>query len=478
MALPDVEMRVADGALGLVDNDAQTTTAKLGVATGGTPNTIYAFSDKETLLATLIGGPVVEAAADTLNESGGTVLVGTIGATVPGTLGPVTHKGSGVGILTPSGAPNDAYSVVVTIQQPGMVGSASFKLSLDAGGSSSPELATTLSGKYPVDAANIALNFSPGPYAAGDVYSFECTAPGYSAVDATTAFGALLADARQWKLVHLVGAPASGDDASRAVGAAALAAAIGTQMASAATLHRYSRAILEAPDVADAALIAAFSNFVDARVAVAAGYIGHLSALTGRELKRSAAWPVATRAAKIPISQDLAWVGAPQGPLPSSVRRLYRDERKTPALDSARFITLRTLIGRRGPYITNPNTMALSNSDYSLLQNGLVMDAACAASYDAMLDYLSATLTVDDKRGTIDEVDAVAAEAKVIGKVGAVVLQPGHVSALSVRINRTDNILSNRKLRWKVRAIPKAYPKFIEVEIGFLNPALAILPAA
>src|SRR5260221_10114712 len=131
--LPDVDVRVTDGALGLVATDADSTTAKVGVATGGTPNTVYAFNDKETLLATLLGGPVVEAAADTLDDSGGTVLVTTTLASIPGTLGPVTHKGTGVPTVTPSGAPKDAYQIIVQIIQLGPLGTSSFKVSLDGG---------------------------------------------------------------------------------------------------------------------------------------------------------------------------------------------------------------------------------------------------------------------------------------------------------------------------------------------------------
>ncbi|MGZ3454450.1 MAG: hypothetical protein ACXVEF_32890, partial [Polyangiales bacterium] len=85
-------------------------------------------------------------------------------------------------------------------------------------------------------------------------------------------------------------------------------------------------------------------------------------------------------------------------------------------------------------------------------------------------------IPVDGKTGRIDEVFAAAAEAKVTSKVAAAVLQPRHVTQLSVQINRTDNLLSTRKLRWKVRAVPYAYPKLVEVEIGFINPALATLP--
>ncbi|MBI2388640.1 MAG: hypothetical protein HYV09_03400 [Deltaproteobacteria bacterium] len=479
-SIPDVDVRVTDGALGLIDTSAQTTTAKVGVATAGEPNRVYAFTEKETLQATLVGGPVVEAAADSLNDAGGTVLVVPVAPSIASTIGTVTRTGSTAGPTTPaltvSGTPKDGFEVVLDIVQGGPRGTASFRVATDGGDTFSPELSTPLAGAYLLEGTGLTLNFGLGTYVAGDRYAFTCTPPGFNATDLFGAFGALLADARKWKLAHIVGAPTSGTDAAKASASAALAAAVGSKMAEAAKAHRYARALVEAPDVADKALVDAYASFVDARVAIAAGYIEHLSALSGRIYKRSAAWPIATRAAKVPISQDLAWIGAPEGPLPSSVRSLYRDERKTPALDAARFVTLRTVIGRRGFFVTNPNSMAGTTSDYSLLQNGFVIDEACAASYDAMLDYLSAQIPVDAKTGRIDEVFAAAAEAKVTSKVAALVLQPRHVTALAVQINRTDNILSSKKLRWKVRCVPYAYPKVVEVEIGFVNPALVTLP--
>ncbi|MBI2392818.1 MAG: hypothetical protein HYV09_24750 [Deltaproteobacteria bacterium] len=393
-SIPDVDVRVTDGALGLIDTSAQTTTAKVGVATAGEPNRVYAFTEKETLAATLAGGPVVEAAADSLNDAGGTVLVVPVSPSIAGTVGAVTRTGSAPSPTTPAitaaGTPKDGFDVVVDIVQGGARGVASFRVSIDGGDTASPELATPLSGSYPLEGTGLTLSFGVGTYIPRDRYAFSCTPPGFSATDLFAAFAALLADARKWKLAHVVGAPSTGTDSAKASASVALAAAVGSKMAEAARAHRYARALVEAPDVADKALVDAFATFVEPRVAVAAGYIEHQSALSGRSFKRSAAWPIATRAAKVPISQDLAWIGAPEGALPSSVRSLYRDERKTSALDAARFVTLRTVIGRRGFFVTNPYSMASSTSDFALLQCGLVIDEACAASYDAMLDYLSA----------------------------------------------------------------------------------------
>ncbi len=477
-SIPDVDVRLEDGALGLIDTSSSKTTAKVGVASGGVPGRVYAFNDRETLQATLLGGPVTEAAADTLAEDGGTVLVVPTAASVASTIGAVVRTGSAAGPTTPTlsvtGPAKDAFEVIVDIVQSGALGMGSFSVSVDGGDNYSPETATPIGGTYALEGTGLTLAFGPGVYVAGDRYTFSTTAPGFSATDLFGAFDALLADARRWKLLHVVGSPSTGSDGDRAAGGAAIAAATAVKMAEAQKQKRYSRAIVEAPDVPDAALVAAYGTLVDPRVAVAAGAIEHLSALTGKIQRRSAAWPIATRAAKVPISEDLAWVGA--GPLPASVRSLYRDERRTPALDAARFLTLRTFVGRAGFYVTNPRTLAGKTSDYALLQNGLVIDEVCAAAYDAMLPYLSGKIPVDAKTGRVDPIFAKATDDRILGKVGAAVLQPGHVTALSVLMNRTDNLLSTRKLRWKVRAVPYAYPKEIEVEIGFVNPALSTLP--
>ena len=47
-------------------------------------------------------------------------------------------------------------------------------------------------------------------------------------------------------------------------------------------------------------------------------------------------------------------------------------------------------------------------------------------------------------------------------------------SAVAVSVYASDNILSTNLLRFKVRVRPKAYAKDVMVDIGFVNPALAI----
>ena len=77
--LPGVNVTIRDGALGSVAGLGSDACAVVGVCTGGTPNTVYQFTDIQTLKDTLAvgptGGPAVEAAALILAVSGKPVVV-------------------------------------------------------------------------------------------------------------------------------------------------------------------------------------------------------------------------------------------------------------------------------------------------------------------------------------------------------------------------------------------------------------------
>jgi hypothetical protein len=161
-----------------------------------------------------------------------------------------------------------------------------------------------------------------------------------------------------------------------------------------------------------------------------------------------------------------------RGALPG-VSSLYRDEFKTQALDEARFCTLRTHIGIQGFYITNGRIMTASGSDFTFIQFRRVMDVACRTTRQALLPYLNASLRVDPITGKINEKDAQQIEAKVNAALTAVLVATGQASGSSIVIDRDANIISTQTLLVTVRVVPLGYAKFINVTIGFENPALA-----
>jgi len=384
------------------------------------------------------------------------------------TLGAITLTGSGPAAsnVTQVSSPLDAYSIVLTITTAGGLGAGVFTYSVDGGNSVSGQIAIPSgSGKYAIANTGVVITFS-GTFTAGDTYSWTTTAAGFSTSDLTTALAALRAAAPEWGFVHVV---ATWTNAS---GAAAAAAIVDTQMATAETQFRFAFGIIECPtSESDSTVAAAFASFSSLRTMVVAGDVGAVSPINGRILRRNAAWIVAAHIAGIQPGEDAGFVGSTK-PI-RNVASLYRDEQKTQLLDAQRFTTMRSIPGRAGYFITNGNMMAPSGSDFNLVQRRRVMDAACRIARQAELPYLNGSVRIDPSTGYIDERDAQQFEAKVNSQLSSGVVSTGDASSSSVVVNRSANILSTSILPVTVRIVPLGYLKFIATNIGFSNPALS-----
>lgn len=479
MAISKITQNIVDGALGLSGGSGIDRHIVIGVASAGATNVLTRHTDPVAVKAMFGQGPVVDKAVYHLENTGGTIGIVRITSSTAGVAGAVTvvrgGGGSSTATMTVSGSPNDGYSVIARIVTGATnlaANLAAFVLSTDGGDTYSAPIAIPVSGVYAIPNTGLTMTWvngaGPTSFVEGDVFSFDCTAPGYSASNVSDALDAVRADATaKFRLIHIVGA------AANAAGTATIASTCATKMASEANNYRYTYCIVEAADDTDANLKSAFSAFVSDRVAVAAGYV-KLQA-NKSVMKRSAAWPaIARRMAQTP-NRDLARTapGFEGGALPGVVK-LYRDEYLTPGLDDARFITLRTYPGQPGFYVGNGKTMASLTSDFQYLQFRELMDVACTENYNALFPYLNDdSVAVDTDTGLILEVDARAIDAKTTAMIQSAIVTNKWTSDASSRVSRDTNILSTMTLKTRVRIIPKGYAKHIETEIGFYNPALA-----
>jgi hypothetical protein len=174
----------------------------------------------------------------------------------------------------------------------------------------------------------------------------------------------------------------------------------------------------------------------------------------------------------VPPQEDLGRLAS--GSLPGVIS-LARDENATPGLDASRFTTLRTFPGRAGFYVTNGRLMAPAGSDFTYLQYGRVMDIACAAVHQALLNYVNDSVRVNTN-GTIREPDAKAIEAFVSNYVRNS-LPAGSISDLTFSVSRTNNVLSTQTLATTLRILPLGYAKYITADIGFQSAALTLAAA-
>lgn len=469
--IPEASVAIRDGGLGLNDANDNGIPAFVGACSSGTVNTPYTFNDQQTVRDTLGTGPLVEQLCNVLDAAGGPVIGCRAPSSTAGAAGSTTPTKTGTATLGVTGASLDAYDVLVEIITGGatlVAGTASFRYSLDGGRTFSPEIAMPTSGVYVIPGTGLTLTWtyvSGTAFVAGDKWTFTATAPSYTLSEAQTAMDALIQDGSlSFFIIHIVGAAGSAADA-----ATMFAAVEAKMVAAASTYYRFARAIIDGPTDTDANLKAAFASTAGTRTMVSGGTAYVLSRVTGVAHLRPAAWVVVARAAAVPAHEDLGKVRT--GPV-TNVHSIVRDEYKTPGLDAAGFVTLRTHVGKIGYYVTHGRVKTSPGSDFKYLQYGRVIDIACTAIRSAQLDYLNDEIRVSKTSGRIIEADAKNVEENIEAKVRTAVTEPGHASALTVTLDRTINVLSTQKLVMRYRIVPLSYAKTIEGDVALENPAL------
>jgi hypothetical protein len=486
VALPRVKTEVKDGALGLVSPGGENVPVLVGAATAGTLNVLQSFGDLQAVKDTLTSGPLAEAAAFVLNAAGGTVYVVRVPSSVAGAAGAVTKTEAtgkdSEGTLAVAGAALDAYSVRVEVMADGASlagGLATFRYALDyssvdpSSATYSPTYPVPTAGTFVVPGTGLTLTFADGVDAevpflnTGDAFTFTTTAPYYSSSEAMAGVDAALADPSNFFKVHLVGQP------STVSAAVTLATSLAAKLDAAALAYRFLYGTVEVPQDTDSNIKTGTTAFASARVELAAGFADYVSALDRGGMKSvgfkaSSALYSTARAALVPVAEHLGQVS--RGPM-SGVLRLYRDERVTPGLDEARLTTLCTHVGRPGFFITRGRLAYSPGSDFQRVEYRRVMDvAARRLSLDAQF-YLNSSVQVDSA-GRILEEDARSIESTLASGLRLELEQPGQVSAVSVQVIRTDNIVSTGTLRVKARVRPLGYAEFINVELGFETPSV------
>lgn len=472
MAIPEANLSIRDGGLGLVESaDEVKTQAKIGTCSSGTANTLYTFNDPQTVRDTLGSGPLTEALCHVLERAGGPVYGVKSPSSTAGAASSVTATQTGTATLAVTGASLDAYNVKVVILTGGATvaaGAATFKYTLDGGTTYSPEISLGTSGVYAIPNTGLTLTWtyvSGTAFVAADYFVFTASAPSSTLSEMQAAADVIIQDNTVNPfLIHYVGAAAT------VSAAATMATAVESKMQTAeSTYFRYFRALVECPDDTDANIKAAFVSYAGTRTLIAAGSCYLTSQVSGVAYKRNAAWPASAQAGRFEPHEDLGKVR--NGPL-RGVVSLVRDEFKTAGLDAAKFLTLRTYQGKRGFFVTNGRIMATAGSDFQYLQYGRVVDVACRTLRAAQLEYLNDDTFVDEATGLILESAAVRIEQDLERQLRTVTTEPGRASSVSVRVDRTVNIISTGQLLVEYRIVPKAYFKQIVGKIALDNPAL------
>lgn len=470
MTVPNQIITIRDPGLGFIEEASQIPVL-VGPCSGGSANTVYVFNDPGDVVSTLGEGPVVQLACFVLVNGGGPVMVVKTNVTTAAANGAITKGNGAAPTVTVAGSPRNDYSVVLEVMATGALGVGTFRYTLD-GVSYSPTITIPGGGTYSPVNTGLTLTFPSGTYTVGDTYSFTSTAgiPNASQID--SAFDAVIASQRDWRFGAVASVFASA--AASATAAGGITTAMATQLAS--FYHR--RVLLDCGSLGTAAAVLTdfAAVFTDERVAPvygkcvlqsAAPYMGYETPSV------SSVFVFAAAAAAALPSTDLARFA--NGSLPTVTSISHDEDQLESGLDSAKIGTLRTWPHASGFYITNCYLKSAAGSDFVYWQHGIVFDIACDTVYEAQLPYMNASVRVlTDGTGKINPLDAADIDRVVNAKLRARLTEPtnaegraGHVSGLNYGVDLNYNVLTNSKVRAKLRMVPLGYVKTFEADVGF-----------
>lgn len=484
MTQPSVVITELDGALGVLPPSAGKLFAIVGVASAGPQNVPSTFAKVKDVVANFEAGPAVEAAAHYIERYGRPVVIVRTGQTVAGSYpaaDAVVFDGDGTSVVTvddQNTEPNDDYEVYFEVGAGGTIGVAGIRLrwSLDGGRTMSPLTDLGVASEFEIPGSGgVTVLFAAGTLVAGDSWSFVTRAPCWNAAELTTALTALRNTALAWELVHVVG-PVDGDAFD----------AIELAIAGMAQAGKYQAWVgnTRMPNVGEteAQYLTAMSTALSAKAtkygSLYSGAQKLTSSVSGRKYRRPVSFVTAAREAS--VSEEINIADVNLGPLVgASIRDVNgnpdeHDESVNPGLDDARFAVLRTWDGIAGVYVNRPRLFSPEGSDFQLMPHRRVLNLAHGALRLYFIRRLNKPILVDKATGFILEEEALEIEAGALAVMRATLMAKPKASGVLFTLSRTDNLLSTKTLTGQARVIPLAYPEFINLDLGFFNPALQV----
>lgn len=459
----------------------------------GTPDKAYAVRIRVTTAgANIAANPVVQIsldggvsylAADAVDVSATAQAIGSTGLSLAwtdgsfvandfwlavGTACPTHADATGTSVPAFSGTPNDQHDVVLQVVTASSGLSAltgSVKISLDGGYTYGDPVLVPTTGVIAIPNTGITVTFGAGTLVVGDYYRVRSAAPLWSTSGLETALAGIVTAINAGNDVDLVHIAGPIDATSQAV----IESWGDTQKAAGNDLL----ILCEVRDQAEGESVSTWktsvkgvspglqglsSDIMDVGVCFAEVKSALRSGLYWRRNAQALRGP---RLASIPLREHPGRVktGPVQGLRTDGlVGPVHHDLTSHTDLDAARFSGVQSLVGRRGEFFFTSRSFALATSDFNEVQRIRVMNAAASAARTAIADYVGDDVELKtDGTGRIAEAEAKGIEAEIRAKVAAAVLNEpnNHVTAITVTVDRTNNIATSRTLRVAIAIVPR-----------------------
>ncbi|WP_281683429.1 DUF2586 family protein [Zunongwangia profunda] len=136
------------------------------------------------------------------------------------------------------------------------------------------------------------------------------------------------------------------------------------------------------------------------------------------------------------------------------------------AIDALGYTFFRTFTGRSGYYFTDDKTLCKSDSDFSSLARGLVMDEAVLVANNSLTEELSDEIPVDGN-GNIHPAIIKSWQSNVENDLINLMVNALKLNGAEAFIDTNQDILTTDTLAITLRLQPVGYAKQIEVKIGY-----------
>jgi hypothetical protein len=491
-------------AAGTLSADGGNTATAIPALTG-TPDKPYAVRIRVTTAgANIAANPVVQIsldggvsylAADAVDVSATAQAIGTTGLSLAWTDGSfvLNNSWSAVGAACPSnadatgtstpafsGTPNDAHDIVlqvVTASASLAALTGSVKISLDGGLTFGDPVLVPTTGVIAIPNTGVTCTFGAGTLVVGDFYRVRSSAPLWSTAGLESALAGLVTAINAGNdvdMVHIVGpidatsqaVIESWGDTQKTAGNDLLILCEVRDQAEGESVSTWKTAIKGVSP----GLQGLSSDIMDVGVSFAEVKSALRPGLYWRRNGQALRGP---RLAAIPLRQHPGRVktGAVQGLRTDGLAGpVHHDLTSHTDLDAARFSGLQSLVGRRGEFFFTSRSFALSTSDFNEVQRIRVMNAAASAARTAIAEYVGDDVELKtDGTGRISEAEAKGIEAEVRAKVAAAVLNEpnNHVTAITVTVDRTNNIATSRTLRVAIAIVPRGSILTVSTTISY-----------
>ncbi len=135
------------------------------------------------------------------------------------------------------------------------------------------------------------------------------------------------------------------------------------------------------------------------------------------------------------------------------------------SLNAKRHVYLRKFVGLSGSFWNDSHTAIAVTSDYAYIENNRTIDKATRVLYAALLPALNSPLLLNAD-GTLSDTTVAYFESKADVALDAMV-RNSEISAKSVVINPSQNVLSTSQIVVSVTLVIKGVARYIVVPIGF-----------